>query len=68
MPHSGLGTMQGSPDGRLPSKVIFHQFNGHIGAGHTHNVTQRTDTHIFTGGDRTHNVTQRADAQIFLTH
>ena len=32
--------------------------------GHTHIVTHRTDTHIFTGGGgRTHNVTQRTDTQ-----
>ena len=37
---------------------------GHTRGGRTHNVTQRTDTHIFTGGGgRTHNVTQRTDTQ-----
>ena len=34
--------------------------------GRTHNLPQRTDTHIFTGGGRTHNVTQRTDTQIFF--
>ena len=33
----------------------------HRGGGRTHNVTQRTDPHIFTGGGRTHNDTQRTD-------
>ena len=35
------------------------------GGGRTHNVTQRTDTHIFPRGGRTHNVTQRTDTHIF---
>ena len=40
--------MQGSNEDRLPMK-------GHTrGGGHTNNVTQRTDTHIFKGGGRTH--------------
>ena len=35
--------------------------------GRTHNVTQRTDTHIFKGGGgRTHTVTQQTDTQIFF--
>jgi len=38
----------------------------HTRGGRTHNVTQRTDTHIFTGGGRIHNVTQRTDTQIFF--
>ena len=37
--------MQGSKEDCLPMK-------GHTRGGRTHNVTQRTDTHIFTeGGD-----------------
>ena len=54
MPQSGVGSMRGSKE-RL-----------HTRGGHTHNVTQRTETHIFTGGGRTHNVTQRTDTQIFF--
>ena len=40
----------------------------HMRGGRTHNVTQRTDTHIFTGrgGGRTFNVTQPTDPQILL--
>ena len=55
MPQSGVGSMPGSNEWT------------HRGGGRTHNVTQRTDTHIFTGGDagRTHNVTQRMDTHIF---
>ena len=44
MPQSGVGSMQGSKEDCLPMK-------GHTQRGvHTHNVTQRTYTHIFTGG------------------
>ena len=40
MPQSGVGSMQGSNE------------RTHTRGGRTHNVTQRTDTHIFTeGGD-----------------
>ena len=43
-----------------------NQLNGHTEGGRTHNVSQRKDTHIFTGGGgRTHNVTQRTDTHIF---
>ena len=38
MPQSGVGSMQGSNE------------RTHTRGGRTHNVTQRTDTHIFTGG------------------
>ena len=54
MPQSGVGSMQGSNEDCLPMKEHTR------GGGHTHNVTQRMDTHIFTGGGharRTHNVT-----------
>ena len=75
MPQSGVGSMRGSKE-RLHTRGGTHpQCNltdGHTyfqrGGGRTHNVTQRTDTHIFTGGGRTHDVTQRTDTPIFLTH
>ena len=38
----------------------------HMRGERTHNVTQRADTHIFTGGGRTHNITKRTDTQIFF--
>ena len=38
MPQSGVGSMQGSKE------------RTHTRGGRTHNVTQRTDTHIFKGG------------------
>jgi len=52
MPQSGVGSMRGSKE------------RTHTRGGRTHNVTQRTDTHISKGGGRTHNVTQRTDTQI----
>ena len=69
MPQSGVGSMQGSNKGGTHPQ--YTPMNGHTyfhrGGGRTHNVTQRTDTHIFTGGGgRTHNVTQRTDTQIFF--
>ena len=62
MLQSGVGSMQGSNEDCLPMKghtrggthPQYTPTNGHIyfhrGGGRTHNVTQRTDTHIFTGG------------------
>ena len=44
MPQSGVGSMRGFKE------------RTHTRGELTHNVTQRTDTHIFKGGGRTHNV------------
>ena len=41
MPQSGVGSMQGSNEDCLPMKEHTR------GGGHTHNVTQRTDTQLF---------------------
>ena len=80
MPQSGVGSMQGSNEDCLPMKgharggdapTMAPNERTHVfsqGGGRTHNVTQRTDTHIFTGGGRTHNVIQRTDTQIFSTN
>ena len=69
MPQSGVGSMQGKNAGNMPSAVCASSMNKALiftGGGCTHNVTQRTDTHIFTrGGGRTHKVTQRTDTHIF---
>ena len=52
MPQSGVGSMQGSNEDYLPMKEHTQ------GGGHTHNVTQRTDTQIFLT-----NVTDKTDGQ-----
>ena len=57
MPQSGVGSMQGSnkdclsmkghtQGGDAPTVLAIEQT--HRGGVHTHNVTQRTDRHIFT--------------------
>ena len=60
MPQCEVGSMQGSNEDCLPIKghtqgrdaptVLPIEWT-HRGGGRTHNVTKRTDTHIFTGGD-----------------
>ena len=59
--------MQGSNEDRLPMKghtrggyapTVLPIERTHRGGGRTHNVTQQTDTHIFTEGERTHKLTQ----------
>ena len=70
MPQSRVGSMQGSTEGSLKPKVVFHQRSSStkgrlppkdLQGGRTKNVTQRTDTH--KGGGRTHSVTKRTDTQ-----
>ena len=55
MPQSGVGSMQGENTGNMSSAVCASSMNKSpifTGGGRTHNVTQRTDTHIFPrGGD-----------------
>ena len=76
MPQSAVGSMQGSNEDSLPMKghtrggdTIYpsertYKFSKR-GGGRTDNVTQQTDTHIFTGGGRTHNVIQRTEKAIY---
>ena len=73
MTQSGVGIMQGSNEDCLPMEELTrggthpqcYQLNEHTRGGRTHNVTQQTDTNVFTGGGAPtiDNVIQQMDTQ-----